>query len=701
MMKEWILEHQTVIHMDTARAQLLEIAREGKVLTHGAMPLYGIKLRSRSGQSQWIWAGEGTFAGEKDDVYLYHHEQVEVCLSVKCADGALHSRLRVQNHTKLLIEQVELLPVGVFGKLKGEPGGRGAIVFPYNEGCLVTDMDKRNWSPFPYMEPEYPSLGKYAVFPNMICAQFLAYILDGTGIYLGMHDEGRTTKHIDFRSDGDSIRLQLRTFCDADYGCDYEMPFDCVLQTFEGQWQDACQLYRQWFEGHLPRDLKPIAEENLPDWYSNSPIVVTYPVRGKFDTDVMDPNGLYPYENALPHLRTIAEETNSQVMTLLMHWEGTAPWAPPYVWPPYGGEEQFARFVDTVHKERMLIGLYCSGMGWTQQSALVRSYDRRADFEAWNVAQNVCTNSDGSYRSEICKPQREGLDLCPASDFTKQAIAGEAKKMADSGVDYIQLFDQNHGGCSYFCYSDRHGHSPAPGKWQQEHTNKLLEAVQRPGVLFGCESAAAEPFLGKLKFSDNRYELNYYIGLPIPMYSYLYHPYVNNFMGNQICMMLSKEAYNYSYRVAYSFIAGDMLTAVLTDTGEISLCWGNECFRDVADKKTALTVLKNLNAWRTGSGKNYLHMGKMVKPLTLHCGKKRFMGEDGRPIEDDEVLTARYEYRGACAQFAANYTLSPVTVHTDVPVTVYMDPALQTAAHGVCSFTVPPLSAVMLTENDG
>ncbi len=700
MKQEFLLSHNTVIEMDMDRAQLTRIARDGKVLTHGRVPFYGIKLRDRSGKSQWIWPEMGAFTGSQDDCYRYHHEQMDVQLYVRAEEGALRCRLKVQNHTDLLIEQVELASVGVFGKLQDEPGGRGAIVFPYNEGCLVTDMDKRNWSPFPYMEPEYPSQGKYSVFPNMICAQFLAYLLDGCGIYLGMEDEGRTTKHIDFRSVDESIKLQMRTFCDVDYGCDYAMPFDCVLQTFAGQWQDACEIYRQWFENHLPQGLTTIEAAKLPQWYGNSPIVVTYPVRGKFDTDIMDPNGLYPYENALPHLKQIAEKTGSQVMTLLMHWEGTAPWAPPYVWPPYGGEAAFGQFVDTVHKNGMLIGLYCSGMGWTQQSALIDTYERRQDFEKLDVAGSVCTDSDGSYRSEICKAQREGLDLCPARDFTKNTIAAEAKKMADSGVDYIQLFDQNHGGCSYFCYSDKHGHIPAPGKWQQEHTNRLLSRVTRDGVLFGCESAAAEPFLDKLKFSDNRYELNYYIGLPIPLYSYLYHAYVNNFMGNQICMMLSKEEYNYSYRVAYSFIAGDMLTAVLTDTGDISLCWGNDCFRDVADKETALTVLKNLNAWRIGIGRNYLHLGRMVKPLALHCGTKGFMGEDGRPIVDSEVLTARYEYKGSRAQFAANYTLSPVTVRTDVPVTVYYDPAMTKAEHGVCSFTVPPLSAVMLTEND-
>lgn len=123
---------------------------------------------------------------------------------------------------------------GVFGKLKDEQGGRGEILFPYNEGCLVTDMGRRNASPFPYIEPEYPSLGKYAVFPNMICSQFLSYLSEGAGIYLGMHDSARTTKHIDFRSEEDCIKLQLRAFSDVGYGQDYRMPFDCVMAFLKG-----------------------------------------------------------------------------------------------------------------------------------------------------------------------------------------------------------------------------------------------------------------------------------------------------------------------------------------------------------------------------------------------------------------------------------------------------------------------------------
>lgn len=700
-METYILENEYQVTMNFEKGAICGIIFGNENILAGETPFFSVKIRDRQGKSRILSAFDCVFKGFDGKSAVYSHEQIDVSVLVQKKTDGLSWRLLVRNKTDDLLEWVEVASFGVAEKLKDEEGGIGEIVYPYNEGALITDMKKRMDSPFPYIEPEYPSLGKYSVFPNMLCSQFLAYIAKGCGVYLGLHDEERTTKHIDFRYGQGCIKLQMRTYCNARYGENYDMPFDCEMTLFKGDYFDACELYRNWFENHLPQGLKKIAEtDDLPTWYGESPIVVAYPVRGKFDTDEMNPNGLYPYKNALPFLKEIATGTDSKVMSLLMHWEGTAPWAPPYVWPPYGGEKQFLEYVDEAHASDVLVGLYCSGLGWTQQSRLIAEYNVEAVFEKENLAEIMCVDSDGRLESKICKEQRLGYDVCPSCERAKKIFSDEFNKLVKSGVDYVQALDQNHGGGSYFCYSQRHNHVPAPGKWQAEETMGVLSRIENEKVLLGCESGAAEPFLAKLKFSDNRFNLNYYIGLPIPIYSFIYHEYVNNFMGNQICMMLSKEEYNYSYRCAYAFIAGDMFTSVIDDKGEIAYCWGSECFKFHAEKETSLTILKNLNAWRQKGGKKFLHTGRMVKPLPIACGKKSFVIENGSKLYVEEILTSAYEFDGEIAQFAVNYGLQPVAVELPKKMDAYTDPSLEKVIKGTSRIEIPALSAVMLKETE-
>lgn len=159
------------------------------------------------------------------------------------------------------------------------------------------------------------------------------------------------------------------------------------------------------------------------------------------------------------------------------------------------------------------------------------------------------------------------------------AMSSQVSKIANSGCDYIQYFDQNLGGTSYFCYAKDHGHPPAPGKWQEEAMIKIfkklleLDSVKDRKVLIGCEGAAAEPYMPYLSFNDLRFFINYSFGCPVPLYSYIYHEYVNNFMGNQ-CLVTDvintdKSPLNLNQRIAYSFCAGDMLAVALSDGGQI------------------------------------------------------------------------------------------------------------------------------------
>ncbi len=697
-MIEFTFDKETAIALDLERGEFAAVSHNGKSVTYGRVPIFCVKLRKKTGESYTLPSTAFSFVRFTGNVAFYVCAALDVEVLFKPQKDGLACRAKIRNKTPDMVEWIELLPFSVPKKLKDEQDGVGEIVYPYNEGCRVTNMAFRESMPFRYVEPEYPSKNTYSIFPNMVFAQFIAYTVGGFGVYLGMHDEERTTKQVDFCYQGDGIKIFIRAFCDVTYGQDYAMPFDCVLSVFQGGWHQAADIYYGWFKMHLPDGLKKIKDNaDLPAWYHESPLVVAYAVRGKHDTDT-SPNGLYPYENALPYLDEIATATESKLMALLMHWEGTAPWAPPYSWPPYGSKGEFEEFADKLHERDMLLGLYCSGFGWTQQSNVDKQYNREKLFEELHIADSLCTDTQENLKSTICTAQRDGYDFCPACAQTKEIFKQEFEKLCNSKIDYVQALDQNHGGGPYFCYSNKHGHVPAPGKWQQIETNKLLRSIDRKGVLFGCESAAAEPFLAQLPFSDKRFQLNYYVGEPIPVYEYLYHEYVTNFMGNQICSMLEKRENNFTYRLAYSFASGDMLTVVLNGDGDLQYSWCDwiEPKEKMLDQSVVLPFIKTLTAWKQGGGRDFLHYGKMIAPIHVECGVEKFMLEDGVTyFKADGVVTAAYEFEGKRAQFLVNYNLHDVEVEFDEEYVVYLDGELKTFERAK-KLIVKPLSVAMV-----
>ncbi len=575
-------------------------------------------------------------------------------------------RFSVENRTDAAVEWADYPQIA----LKKESAGRKATFYwPYNEGVQIDDIDLRQRSGWGSREPEFPGEGSFALFPGMVESQFVAYELDG-GAMLSAQDERRGLKNIDCVPMQDAARLKMRIYAGGDFGRDWAADYDVALDLFSGGWMAAAEIYRKWNDAHLPEGLRRIGEnDDLPEWYGDSPVVITYPVRGLHDMDEMSPNRLFPYENALPIIDRMAERLQCRILVLLMHWEGTAPWAPPFVWPPYGGEEMFKGFVNKLHARGHLAGVYLSGLGWTQQSNLIEEYHR----EVGECARSMCISPQGTLEySRICTGQRRGYDFCPMGQDTAPIIAGEARSIASSGVDYAQIFDQNHGGNAYFCYSREHGHAPTPGAWATAAMEKLLDEVHAaaPGMLMGCESAAGEPYLKRLLLSDNRFNLGWFFGKPIPIFAYLYHEYLNNFMGNQVCAAGMFEACpeSLAYRLAYSFAAGDLPTLVLTDDGRIMQAWGDRQFDILPDEDQALTLVGNLTALRRGAGKKFLHEGRMLPPLSVEgAGEHTFqMVSAIETLTVPRVLTSRWQAQdGEIGQALINWTKEDVVCRVE------------------------------------
>ena len=593
----------------------------------GAVPLF------RIGQENTVLLSTDASYHPTEDGAVYTFEDLTVAVSLDVGDVEAVWRIRV---IEGIYDWVDF-PLLLVPSLK--EGGK--VLIPYNEGLLMDDETVHHRC---YREPGYPSLGSDFVFPNMISARMMAYFSAEGGLYLGAHDPKRGVKGIDIEPHPAGILLRMRLYGETD--------FPVVWSLVGNRWEDAAERYRQWFEQNLPPRLK---NAPVPSWYAEEPLVVNYPIRGRHDTDDMTPNAMFPYRNALPILDQIAHETTAKLMVLLMHWEGTAPWAPPYVWPPYGGEKAFNDFRDALHKQGHLLGVYCSGFGYTTQSKLTDYCGKSVPYKG------ICTAKDEKPRlSPICTDQREGYDLCPASEEGKRVLQEAYLPLLETGIDYAQILDQNHGGGQYFCHNPHHGHPTAPGAWMTENMQRLLGEWndRAPEMLLGCESAAAEPFLGNLMFSDNRYPLNYRYGIAVPLHAYLYHEYQRNFMGNQCCCPFPHEEETLCYRLAYSFTAVDCMTLMLTPEGQIADRWGQKNFSALPDQGKVLKLVRNLTQFYRKQAGPWLYNGRMIAALPMECGTVTFTANRRimRKISLPALLTTAWKSKEGAVQIIVNPT---------------------------------------------
>ena len=684
----------TTLTVDAARGCVTSVSVGTQMLLAQKSALFRFCIRTPDSNTHTICSTQGKLCSQtqKDTVLFLSYtdfpdagRDITVTVSFAVTDGALHTQVSAQNSAKGMIEWIEVLPL-VLPALRGENGPLDAeILYPYNEGAIVDSLRQRQLSFFPSQEPEYPSLGSFPIFPNMVCSQMMAYLYDGgsgrRALYFGAHDPLRGVKAIDFREADNGVEMIFRYYCGVDFGADYEAGFPLVLCSLTGGWEAAAEVYRTWFARNLPGRLTKISENpDLPDWYEDSPFVVSYPVRGIHDMDIpMNPNALYPYTNALGLIDEIAEKTGARLLVLLMHWEGTAPWAPPYVWPPFGDSDNFSRYLEALHDRGHMLGVYCSGFGYTINSNLI-DYNCAEAYEKNGLKAGMCAAPNGEVSiSRICTGQRSGYDICPASEVGRSILRDAYLPLLTANIDYVQILDQNHGGGQYFCYSREHGHPPAPGPWMTENMQELLRQWNDTAghTLLGCESAAAEPFIGSLLFSDNRFELCYHIGRPVPLYAYLYHEYVRNFMGNQVCCPLPTDIDTMRYRMGYSFSIGDCMTVVLCPDGTLMQNWGTRDFEHAPDKEKTLAFAAKMTKFYREKAKAFLYNGRMIEGLPVECGAAPF----GSNLP--EILSSAWEAEGKRVQILVNAFDKAITCKV-----------------GGKEITVPANDAVMLQLSD-
>lgn len=673
----------------------------------GGRPLFMLKLLKDDGSPEYFSSldAEQMTVSENDGKYILSFSGIaggKISAHVTVTphnDGSIGWTMSADNNTELILESMEISIITVPDKLKAA-GGDYKLFWPGLEGLIIEDADLRDKTWIEYHELGIQSGTFSGYYPGSCTMQFMAYYNDKCGLYFAAHDNTHHPKAVEYHPVADGIHLELRMFCGGAKG-KFDMGYEIVTAPFVGDWHDAADIYRSWMKENVELPKKLYENDELPEWLKESPIITLYPVRGTKDTGDMTPNMYYPYKNVMPYIDDISAKTDSKLMALLMHWEGTAPWAPPYVWPPFGGVEQFEDFAYCLHDKGHLLGVYCSGIAWTTKSCLVPELDYSDKYDD----KLICTTPQGTHEQSwvIAPPIRHGYDMCPHSEKVDEIVSNEVVSIAKSGCDYVQFFDQNLGGAPSLCYGRDHGHPPAPGQWENDDMLRIfkkvttdLKSAGHEKVIMGCECAAAEPFIKYLPFSDLRYPIGLITGNPVPAYAYLFHEYLNNFMGNQCACDNSvdreRTPYSMLYRIAYSFTAGDLLTMVLRESGKVSWAWGSPWDAEPPKQEPIFEFMKNLNRHRKDF-MEFLHYGKMVKPKPVNgtCDMTlyRFKGDD---ITVPSVLSTRWMARdGKTMQVLVNWQEEPQKVSVDCKK-VYEAPDKSEEYSG--SITIPPLSAI-------
>lgn len=154
-------------------------------------------------------------------------------------------------------------------------------------------------------------------------------------------------------------------------------------------------------------------------------------------------------------------------------------------------------------------------------------------------------------------------------------------------------------------------------------------------------------------------------------------------------------------RLAYSFSAGDMLTLVMNDDGNIAWKWGLRDFTYVPEQEPVKQLVRNLNGWRQGYGKQYLHTGKMVKGFDVFCGENQYYLWTGGTFTRKKLHTRAWQSAtGTVGQFLINYNKEDVECTVSLPEGrvewVTLEGLRQSLPSGTQTLTIPALSAILI-----
>lgn len=506
-----------------------------------------------------------------------HYGQIDgLPLDVSCAvsldaDAPLSRwTISVRNRSEYAIKEIVYPVVHAVYQL-GESMYDDRIVVPRHDGHLVGNPDAHPWESdgIPRDNQRYLYPGEGRNLPAGMSAQLSAYYDADGGLYMAVHDEAGYPKRLG-PAVIESDEVKQFDFSPGHIapelpGRSVDIEYDTVIGCFDGDWQTAADIYKQWAVT-TAWCAKTVAErEDIPEWIKKGAFFFNFRLRHQEDGEQF-------LERAPAYVEKWQRVLGIPIVAMMCGWERIGEWTGPEYFPPYGGDERFARMCRTLKEKGIKpfpFGL--SGLKLAIRKKIPRNgaqpelavdYDARQRFRE-TYLPHAATRPGGEAILDSAVNSWDGLHAyaCPATAQARDQLHGASMKLvADYGVQVSQA-DQLFNGATTECYNTEHGHPPGRGVWQIEAIRSIYRDLRREGKALDdafilSQEWQSELFLQELDIYHCRnYDQPRGIA-GIPLFSYLYHEYQMSYGGDWSSFLSDNT--NGVYYHAANFVNGNM-----------------------------------------------------------------------------------------------------------------------------------------------
>lgn len=396
-------------------------------------------------------------------------------------------------------------------------------------------------------------------------------------LYLATHDPRAFWKEYNLETDGKGgAQFRFTHFPEGmgEPGRSFRMTYEVWVGVVDGDWIDACKLYRQ-FALHQKWCGPPIAERaSTPEWYKEiAAWFVGFPDEGtvKAAANVDEPMAYQWYEwHQIPFDN---------------HYPDYFPVKP-----------EFHRVRDMLRDADVRAVPYINVRLWDLETASYR--DEGA--EPW-----ATLGAGGKRTVERWGQNREFAVMCPTTRFWQEKIAGICERIVgEFGCDGVYL-DQAGSYLPVACFDPKHGHALGGGDWWVTGYRNLVKLAQqraraiRPDAILTTEDNAepyADLFDGLLTWSGTFVAADL-----VPMYHYVY----------------SGRVITYGRAEGYDDLARDQQNAQMFVWGT-QLCWMNSAH--FQPEMATGQFLRTLARAYTGAARKFTLYGEMLRPAPVVNG---------------------------------------------------------------------------------